>query len=330
MTARPVVAAVDVLPAHSRDVVNERFGDGFEVVHADRGDVGCRVEIARHATVILAGWTAVEAAVIEAATHCRVIQKLGVGVDKIDVAAARRRGIPVLCAAGINADAVAEMTVLLMLAVVRRLRWASEELRAGRFQKEALRVSTFQLTGRTAGLVGAGHIGRAVARRLAPFDVRVVYFDVRRLPAEMERALGVSYRPLDELVATSDIVSLHLPSTPETRGMFNADLFAKMKHGTVFINTARGALVDESALIDAVRRGTVLGAGLDVTAEEPLPPTSPLLRLENVLVTPHMAGVVADNFPRVIDHAYRNVMAVLGGAAVPADDIVFWPPAPRA
>ncbi len=307
--------------------MNARFADGFEVVHADHGDVGCRVEIARNATVILAGWTSVEAAVIEATTHCRVIQKLGVGVDKIDVAAAQRRGIPVLCAAGINADAVAEMTILLILAVVRRLRWASEELRAGRFQKEALRVSTFQLTGRTVGLVGAGHIGRAVARRLAPFDVRLVYFDIRRLPAEMERVLGVSYVPLDELVATSDIVSLHLPSTPETRGMFNADLFAKMKHETIFINTARGALVDENALIDAIRRGTVLGAGLDVTAEEPLPPTSPLLRLENVLVTPHMAGVVADNFPRVIDHAYKNVMSVLSGAAVPADDIVFWPPA---
>ncbi len=325
MDGRPMVAVMDVLPARSREVLGARFAAEFEVVYAEEGDPARRVEIARDATALLAGWSPVDATVIDATRRCKVIQKLGVGVDRIDVQAAERRGIPVLRAAGINADAVAEMTILLMLAVLRRLRWASEELRAGRFHKEELRVSTVQLMGRTVGLVGAGHVGRAVARRLAGFGTRMVYFDVRRLSAEFERTLGVSYAPLEDLVAASDIVSLHLPSTPETRGMFNADLFARMKRGVVFINTSRGALVDEDALVDAVRQGTVGGAGLDVTAEEPLPPTSPLLQLENVFVTPHMAGVVADNYPRVVDHAYRNVKCVLSGAEVPADDVVFWP-----
>jgi phosphoglycerate dehydrogenase-like enzyme len=325
MDGRPIVAVLDVLPARSRDVLNARFAPEFEVVYAEEADPARRVEIARNATVLLVGWSSVDAALIDATRRCKVIHKLGVGIDKIDVRAAERRGIPVLLAAGINADAVAEMTILLMLAVIRRLRWAAEELRAGRFHKEALRVSTLQLMGRTVGLVGAGHVGRAVARRLAGFGTRVIYFDARRLPAEVERDLGVTYAPLDELVAASDIISLHLPSTLETGGMFNADRFARMKRGVFFINTARGALVDEEALVDAVRQGIVRGAGLDVTVEEPLLPTSPLLQLENVLVTPHIAGAVADNYPRVIDHAYRNVMRVLSGAEVPADDIVFWP-----
>jgi phosphoglycerate dehydrogenase-like enzyme len=322
---KPVVAVLDVISPESREVLSARFGRDFKVLFAEAGDAARRLEIAREATALLAGWSPVDATLIEAAERCRVIQKLGVGVEKIDLAAARRRGIPVLRAAGINADAVADMAVLLALAVIRRLRWAAEELRAGRFRKETMRATTFQLAGRTVGLVGAGHIGRATARRFAAFGTRLAYYDVCRLAPQAERDLGLAYRPLEDLVATSDILSLHVPSTPETRGMFGRDLLAKVKRGAVLINTARGDLIDEAALVEALEQGVLLGAGLDVTAQEPLPSTSPLLRMENVLITPHQGGAVADNYPRVADRAFDNVMRVLHGGEVPPADVVFWP-----
>jgi phosphoglycerate dehydrogenase-like enzyme len=325
----PQVAVIDVLPPASRRIIDARFGQRFAVVYAETPTIAHRADIVREATALLVGWSALPAQVIEAARHCKVIQKLGVGVDKIDLEAARRRGITVLRAAGINATAVAEMTLLLMLAVLRRLHWAVGEYQAGRFQKEYLRTSTFQLAGKTVGLVGMGHIGRAVARRLRSFEAKAIYYDIRRLGREEEERLGVTYSPLDDLVSESDIISLHVPSTPETRAMVNARLFARMKRGVILINTARGAIIDEAALVDALRQGIVGGAGLDVTAEEPLPPGSPLRAFGNVLITPHMAGAVADNFPRVVDHAYANVCRVLAGEPVSAEDVVVSPDSMR-
>lgn len=330
MGTAPLVALLDVMPERSRDVLAARFEPDFRLRFATTGTPEEQHALAAGATVLLTMWGSVDADLIAAAKGCRLIQKLGVGTDKIDLVAAERQGVAVLKAAGINADAVAEHAVLLTLSVSRRLLWAVAETREGRFQKEPLRASTFQLVGRTVGLVGLGYIGRAVARRFAGFGVEVVYHDPRRLPPEDERELGVRYLPLDELLAGSDVLSLHLPSTPETLGMVDDAFLARTKPGVILINTARGTLVNEDALARAIADGRVLGAGLDVTAVEPLPRTSPLWGLDQVVVTPHQGGAVADNFPRVADRAYRNAQAVLSGTNPGGDDIVVWPRAETA
>jgi phosphoglycerate dehydrogenase-like enzyme len=320
---KPLVAVLDVLPPGSRRLIEERFATDFDVRFAE--DPVQRLELVRAATVLLAGWDAVDSGIIEATSSCRVIQKLGVGTDRIDVRAAELRRIPVLRAAGVNAIPVAEMTVLLALAVLRRLPWAVESVRTGRLAKEQLRTVTSQLAGKTVGLVGAGYVGRAAAKRFASFEVKLSYFDSRRLTVDLERELRLSYLPLDELVSFADVLSLHLPLNAETDRIVDARLLARMKPGAILVNTARGGLVDELALISALENGSLAGAGLDVTAQEPLPLSSPLLTMENVVVTPHYAGSVADNFPRVVAHAYRNVTNVLAGLPVPPEDVVSWP-----
>lgn len=322
--ARASVAVLDVLSPQSREQLLETFGSRFDVVFNDGSD-GAKKRIAEGATALLAGWDHVDADVIGSARACRVIQKLGIGTDKIDVEAARRGRVAVLRAAGVNSEAVAEMAVLLTLAVLRRLVPAVEAVRVGRMAKEELRATAYQLMGKTVGVVGAGHIGRAAARRFAAFDTTIIYFDVARLTNEVERQLGMTYLELDELVATSDIVTLHLPLTDETRHVVNRRLLARMKPSAVLINTARGGLVDEAALVEALASGALLGAGLDVTEDEPVSPESLLLAMENVIVTPHYAAAVADNFPRVVRHAYRNVTSVLDGTPVSPEDVVWWP-----
>lgn len=317
---RPRLAVLDVLPKASRDVIAEWFGGECDVAFAAEG-VDSR-ELVRDATVILTMRSGLDATLIESTSDCRVIQKLGVGTDNIDATAAEGQGIRVLKAAGINADAVAELAVLLTLAVHRRLLKAVRESRAGRFAKEELRAESRQLVGRTVGLVGLGHVGIAAARRFAAFGTNVVYDDPYRRPPEVERDLGVRHLPLDELLATSDVVSLHLPGSPSAPPLIDAEVLARFKPGAVLINTARGSLVDEEALAAAVRSGHLLGAGLDVTVEEPLSAESPLFELDTVVVTPHIGGAVADNFPRVVERAYRNVTAVLAGAEPPPADVV--------
>lgn len=322
--ARASVAVLDVLSPASREQVLETFGNRFDVVFNDGSD-GAKQRIAQGATALLAGWDRVDADVISSARVCRVIQKLGVGTDKIDVEAARQGRIAVLRAAGVNSEAVAEMAVLLTLAVLRRFVPAVHAVRVGRMAKEELRATAYQLMGKTVGLVGAGHIGRAAARRFAAFDTTLIYFDVTRLTSEVEHRLGMTYLELDELIATSDILTLHLPLTEETRHVLDRRRLARMKPSAVLVNTARGGLVDEAALIEALASGALLGAGLDVTQDEPVSPGSPLLALENVIVTPHYAAAVADNFPRVVRHAYRNVTSVLDGTPVNPEDVVWCP-----
>jgi phosphoglycerate dehydrogenase-like enzyme len=319
---RPVAAVLDAMPAASRQVIAEIFSTDFDLVFAADDTPEAKRAAAADATVLLTMWGAVDAATIAAATRARVIQKLGIGTEKIDCEAARGRGIAVLKAAGINADAVAELAVLLTLAVGRNLPKAMQAARSGKVEKEALRAESFQLMGKTVGLLGLGHIGQAVARRLAPFRVNLIYHDLQRADARTEADCSIRYTTVEEIIATADVISLHLPSTPSTLNIIDEEALAHAKPGLILINTARGGLVDERALAKAIVDGRVLGAGLDVTADEPLPVTSPLHDLERVVLTPHVGGAVANNFPRVIQRAFDNVQAVLGGQPVEPGDVV--------
>jgi phosphoglycerate dehydrogenase-like enzyme len=322
MSDRPIVAVLDAMPETSRAVISEIFGVDFDVAFVADNSAEAKRSTAVGATVLLTMWGAVDAATIEAARGARLIQKLGVGTDKIDVKAAEAAGITVLKAAGINADAVAELTLLLTLAVGRALPKAMAAARAGVLAKEDLRAESFQLLGKTVGLLGLGHIGQAVARRFAGFGVELVYHDVRRAPEDVERDCGIRYVDKDELIAVSDVISLHLPSTPSTDRIVDDAFLKAARPGLILINTARGSLVHEQALADAITEGRVLGAGLDVTADEPINPESPLLGLERVVLTPHVGGAVANNFPRVIARAHDNARAVLDGGDIAPGDVV--------
>jgi glyoxylate reductase len=247
----------------------------------------------------------------------RVIANVGVGYNHIDVAAATRRGIWVTNTPGVLADSVADLAMALMLGVLRRLAEASEHVRHG--QWIANRQDTFwgiDPRGLTLGLLGFGAIGQGVARRAAPFGMRVVYHKRTRLTPEEERALGATYVSFDDLIQQSDVLSLHVPLTDETRGRIGRAEFARMKPGAYLVNTARGPVVDEAALIDALQSDHLGGAGLDVTAAEPdVPPA--LREHPRALILPHIASATRGTRGGMMRMALENASAVLDGRLPP-------------
>ncbi|WP_137128207.1 2-hydroxyacid dehydrogenase [Roseomonas sp. HF4] len=247
---------------------------------------------------------------IAQAPRLRLIQKIGVGVNTIDLDAARARDIAVCNLPGTNARAVAELTLLLMLGALRRVAHFDAETRAGRgwAQPPGLQDSLFELGGRTVGLVGYGAIPALLAPVLAALGCRLLY--TARAPKE---AAAGQYRDLDALLAESDVVSLHIPETPATRGLIDAGAIARMKPGAVLVNTARGGLVDQAALVAALRSGHLAAAGLDVFAAEPVDPADPLLGLPNVVVTPHVAWLTTGTFNRSFRLAAENVRRLAAG-----------------
>ena len=261
---------------------------------------------------------------LAAAPKLRFIQKLGAGVDRIDLKICEQRGIAVARLAGGNAIPVAEHTLLLILATLRRLPVLDRRTRAGEWLKEESRGVNRQLHGKKVGLVGLGAIGKELVKLLKGFDTEIVYFDPAISAVEVEQKLGVRYLPLDELLATSDIVSLHLPLLPETAGLISKERIDRMKPGAVLINCARGGLVDEAALAAALTEGRLFGAGLDAFAKEP-PVGSPLLALEQTVVTPHLAAATIDNFNSVIERAVGNARQYLTNGTLPEADAVFIP-----
>jgi D-3-phosphoglycerate dehydrogenase len=265
--------------------------------------------------------------ILAAANKVRFIQKLGAGVDRIDLKMCEERGIGVARLAGGNAIPVAEHALLLILATLRRLPTNDRRTRAGEWLKEESRGVNRQLHGKRVGLVGLGAIGKALAKLLKGFEVEIVYYDPFPPSADIEQKLGVRGLSLDELLATSDVVSLHLPLMPSTANLISKEKIARMKPGAVLINSARGGLVDEAALAEALMDGRLFGAGIDAFAKEP-PVGNPLLALnEQTVVTPHFAGATIDNFSSVIAGAVRNARQYLENGTIPAADAVFVPQA---
>jgi D-3-phosphoglycerate dehydrogenase len=254
-----------------------------------------------------------------------MIQKWGIGVDKIDLEAARQAGVTVAITSGASSAPVSEHTIMLMLAVLRRLPMAHRSLGEGRWIPAALRTVSYQIAGKTIGLLGFGNIAKHVAKRLKGFDVRVVYHSRTRATHETEQRYEVEYVDYETLLSTSDILSIHIPSNVHTRHQINAQVLARMKPGAVLINTARGEIIDEQALIEALRAGHLRGAGLDTFEGEPPAQDNPLLHMDQVVVTPHSAGAVFDNVANIVGHAFRNIETFSAGKPLPAEDIVVSP-----
>lgn len=318
-----VVACMDVWTPAVREIVRRTAPENLELHFASSYDEMEQMALVEQADFLLTGWAAVTEPMLKHAKKLRMIQKWGVGIDRIDVDAARRMGIPLTITAGSNAGPVAELAIALMLGVYRRFPYVNRAIRQGQWPNPEMRETCFQIAGKTVGLVGFGNIGRMLARRLRGFDAHVIYFDARPADRETELALNVSYAPFKELLAQSDIVSLHAPFTPQTARMINAESIATMKAGAILINTARGELVDEKALYDALVSGKLRGAGLDAFDPEPPAADNQLLTLDQVVVTPHAGGGVFDNIENVARHSLGNIMCFLRGEPLAPADVVL-------
>lgn len=241
--------------------------------------------------LIVRSRTKVDAELINGSETLEVIGRAGVGVDNIDIDAATRRGIAVLNAPAANTYSTAELAFALLLATARNVAEADASVRAGEWKRKALAGT--QLYGKTIGVVGAGRIGAEIVRRARAFGMRVLAFDPF-VPADRANELGLSLVSFEKLLESSDIVTLHLPLTAENRGLIGADEIAQMPDGAILINAARGGLVDEAALADALQSGKLGAAGLDVYEREPLPEDSPLRDAPNLVFTPHIGASTAE------------------------------------
>ena len=250
--------------------------------------------------------------IIEAACKLKLIQQPTAGFDHIDVEACRQAGIPVANTPGANDTAVAEHTLMLVLACLKKLTQVHSQTRAGNWlQERALEMGICELAGKTCGLLGMGHTARALAVRLQPFDVALKYYSRTPLTEDEEQRYHATYLSLDDLLGQADIISIHLPLTEDTRGMIGPREIDRMKPGAVLINVARGGIVDEKALIRALKENRLAAAGIDVFEQEPVTGDHPLLALENVIVTSHMAGATVESGQRIFSMAIENIARVL-------------------
>lgn len=260
---------------------------------------------------VIVGTEPVTARVIAAAPRLRVVSRLGVGVDNVDLEAATAAGVVVTVTAGANAAAVAELVIGFVLSLARGIPRYDARTKRG----DWLREVGVEIGGKTLGIVGLGRIGREVALRARALGMRVVYTDPLRPSPEEEAALGVAPLALPDLLRASEFVSLHAPLTPETARMIGARELALMQPSAYLINTARGELVDEAALSEALRRGYLAGAALDVRAVEPSQ-AGDLLCLDSVILTPHVGSQTREAIRRMSLMAAENVVGVLGGARI--------------
>ncbi|WP_162300870.1 NAD(P)-dependent oxidoreductase [Alkalilacustris brevis] len=320
------IAIID--PFHPRviETIRARLVPGWSLAVTEGPDEQQRARALSRADAAFVMATPLPASLLEQAPSLRFIQKLGAGVDRINTAWCAANGVAVARLQAGNNIPVAEHTLLLMLAACRNLPRLDAQTRAGRWDKEAVRGENRHLGGKTIGLVGFGAIGRQVARLLSGFGVRIVYYDPVQASPEDEAALNAGLLPLDDLLARADVVSLHLPLLPETAGLLSRARLAAMKPGAILVNAARGGLVDEEALVEALREGRLFSAALDAFSTEP-PVGNPLLALSNTVVTPHCAGATIDNFASVADRAVENYQRFLRGAPLPEGDIAVAPPA---
>ncbi len=258
--------------------------------------------------------THITAKVVGAAKKLRLIQQPSAGYNNIDVIACKKRGIPVANTHGANDIGVAEHTIMLALACLKKLTYFNAATHAGEWKfQEAQRLGVFEINRKVYGLVGMGRTAREVAKRLVPFGVKVLYYDVVKLSADEASQYQAAFAPLEEILKTADVVSLHLPLNDVTRGIISAEKLALMKPSSILINVGRGELADEAALAAAVKNGKLAAAAVDVFSKEPPPADHPLFGLENVILTPHLAGSTRESGLRIMTMAMDNIARVIRG-----------------
>ena len=295
-------------------IANELAPADIEMVVARQGSPEFQAALPEAICLVGFGDGTMNDAFYKSAPNLRLVQLLSAGYDRCDIEAARRAGVAICNNGGANSTAVSEHAIMLMLAVCRRLVWQHTNVAAGRWRGNNVDdVKLFELKGRTLGIVGLGTIGKKTARLAKAFGMDVQYYDIRRLSEDQADSLGVRFSLLNEVLRTSDIVSLHVPLSPDTKHMMGAEQFKLMKPTAYLINTCRGPVVDEKALIEALSNGTIAGAGLDVFDQEPPPANNGLFPLPNVVLSAHFAGPTWDNQYTRLRNAYDNCQRVLRG-----------------
>ncbi|WP_293951707.1 phosphoglycerate dehydrogenase [uncultured Corynebacterium sp.] len=306
---RPVVLIADKLAQSTVDAL----GDAVEVRWVDGPNRPELLEAVKEADALLVrSATTVDAEVIAAAPSLKIVGRAGVGLDNVDIPAATEAGVMVANAPTSNIHSACEHAVSLLLSTARQIPAADATLRDGEWKRSSF--NGVEIFGKTVGIVGFGHIGQLFAQRLAAFETTIIAYDPYANPARAAQ-LGVELVELEELMGRSDFVTIHLPKTKETAGMFNAELLAKSKKGQIIINAARGGLVDEQALADAIESGHIRGAGFDVYASEPCT-DSPLFKLPQVVVTPHLGASTVEAQDRAGTDVADSVLKALAGEFV--------------
>jgi lactate dehydrogenase-like 2-hydroxyacid dehydrogenase len=300
-------------PAVSRILLEYAPADFEIVVHPIDTDDEKKISLVGDADFLLLFPGRLSGAVLKAAKNVKLIQLVSAGFDELDLELCRKLGIQVANNGGTNAQDVAEHTVALILGVYRRLVDLDTFARTNRWDELEIGLSTHTISGKTVGIIGLGHIGRQVARLLRGFGAYLIYNDVEEAQPELERELRISRLGLVELLQSSDIVTLHVPLTEQTRHLIGRRELSHMKTTALLINTCRGQVIDEQALTSILKENRIMGAGLDVLEEEPPDINHPLLSLENVLITPHVAGVTLDTWRRRSEIIYQNMQRVWEG-----------------
>jgi phosphoglycerate dehydrogenase-like enzyme len=305
---KPVVLLTNSYSPKVLEFVQSRLPEGLEFRSLEKAERTELIQRAKEADYFLAsGRLKIDREVIDAAPKLRMVQRTGVGLDSIDVKYLGVKGIPLQVNHGVNARAVAEHTVMLMLSTLRNTAVIDSQLRSGIWLKNDNGIQNSTLSGKTIGLIGLGNIGLEVVQLLKGFNVEILYTKRTRLDAYTEQKLGVNHVELKTLLSKADIVSLHCALTTETRGMINANLIKSMKPRAIIVNTGRGALIDEKALIEALQSGLLGGAGLDVFENEPISHNSALFSLDRTVCSPHIAGLTKETFGEMIDKAFLAI-----------------------
>jgi phosphoglycerate dehydrogenase-like enzyme len=312
----PKVVFFTALSDEYRPLVTDQAPAGLNFIIASMGmDDDEKIELVKDADFLMLFPGRLPDRVMQAAKKCRLIQVLSAGYDQINLKLANDLGIPVANNGGANSVAVSEHTIMLILATYRRLLHYANYVKSGGWRpSQDRRIDVFEFEGKTLGLIGIGNIAQKVARRARAFDANLQYYDrYASLPPTEEEALGIKSVSLEELLRTSDVVSVHVPLTRETRHMIGKSELAMMKPTSIIINTARGGIIDEAALLEALQSGAIAAAGLDVLEHEPPDPNDPLPKLGNVIVTPHTAGPTLESFPKRAANGFANIQRVWNG-----------------
>ncbi|MDR7300777.1 phosphoglycerate dehydrogenase [Haloactinomyces albus] len=308
--SRPVVLIAEKLAPS----VLEAFGDEVEIRHVDGTDRPALLEAVADADALLVrSATKVDAEVLAATSKLKVVARAGVGLDNVEVPAATERGVMVVNAPTSNIVSAAEHAMALLLAVARNIAPADASLRAGEWKRSA--YGGVELNGKTVGVIGLGKIGQLVAQRVEAFGTKLIAYDPYASAARAAQ-LGIELVSLDELLERADAISIHLPKTAETLGLIGAEQLKKCKPGAMIVNAARGGLIDEDALADALRNGHIGGAGIDVYRTEPTT-SSPLFELENVVATPHLGASTVEAQDRAGTDVAHSTLQALRGEFVP-------------
>ena len=253
---------------------------------------------------------------LNSAKKCQLVQLLAAGFDQMNLPLLDTMQIPLANNGGANSWAVSDHAVLLMLALYKKIIDSDKSTREGTWKKPINGENTYEMANKKVGILGIGNIGKKVARRVQAFDSKVQYYDLFPLDFQLDSQLDLNYVSLDELFETSDIITSHMPLNDQTFHMINADRLSQMKNSSILINTSRGEIIDEKALIYALNNNEILGAGLDVFETEPVQSDNPLLKMDNVIVTPHVAGTTWDTWARRSEFAFNNMIRIIEGEKI--------------